>query len=207
MCWSAAASLSAFLSGLLVSVGVSIFAYRQKKWSLMALAVGWTWVIGMQLWEYFIWRNPTSNETYASLAYVFNITQILVLGLIFLTFFHNQGMVCRGVAMGVLLLYTCYMLYFSPQMGSMNVRPVSCTDGLPHLQYPWWTMMPLGGLIYILSLILIFLLLVRPLAWSVKTIAMIMTLFFFSWTFYSKSVASMWCFFAVSMPILSMLAS
>lgn len=207
MCWNATASLSAFFSGLLASLGVSIIAYRQKKWELMALAIGWTWVIGMQLWEYFIWKNPTSNETFTSLAFIFNITQILVLGLIFLTFFNNQGMVSRTMAMVLLLVYTCYMLYFIPQLGTMQVKPVSCTDGLPHLEYPWWMEIPYGGVLYILTLIMIFLLLVRPLEWSVKTITMIMALFFFSWTFYAKSVASMWCFFAVSIPILSLLAS
>ena len=205
MCWNATASITAFISGIFASLIVAMIAYKQKKWQLMALSIGWTWVVSMQLWEYFLWNNSlpsTQNTRYSNLAYVFNITQVILLGFIFLTFFNDQPMLNRTIAFLILFCYTGYMLYFAPRLGSMYVTP-SCSN--PHLEYPWWDKIPFGGLIYMITLISIFLLLVRPLGWSIKTISVIMALFFMSWIFYSKSVASMWCFFAVLTPLISLL--
>jgi hypothetical protein len=207
MCWNATASLTAFISGIFTCIIVSMIAYKQKKYELMALSIGWLWVVSMQLWEYFLWKNqfPTENNIfYSNMAYVFNVTQVLLLGLIFLTFFENQGLLNRSVVALILFGYVCYILYFGPSLGTMSVSS-SCAN--PHLEYPWWTKIPMGGIIYIVILILIFLLIVRPFEWSLKTISVIMILFFLSWTFYSKSVASMWCFFAVLTPIISLLLS
>lgn len=207
MCWNATASLTAFISGIFASLIVSMIAYKQKKWQLFALSIGWTWVIFMQLWEYFIWKNPppsSQNIFYSKLAFVFNVTQVLLLGLIFLTFFHDQPLSFRATAFAILFFYACYILYYSPQLGNMATSP-SCAN--PHLEYPWWNQLPYGGIIYMLTLISIFLLLVRPFMWSLKTISVILALFGISWAFYSKSVASMWCFFAVLMPVISLLLS
>jgi len=208
MCWNATASLSAFISGMFTSLIVAMIAYKQQKWQLFALSIGWTWVICMQLWEYFLWKNTmpsTTNTFYSNMAYVFNVTQVLLLGLIFLTFFQNDtSRTSRGIAFAILFTYMCYILYFSPSCGVMTVSP-SCMN--PHLEYPWWQNIPFGGLFYLFTLISIFVLLIRPLDWSIKTISVIMVLFLISWIFYSKSVASIWCFFAVFTPVISLLLS
>lgn len=205
MCWSSTASITAFIAGMFSCLMVAMIAWKQQKWQLVALSIGWMWVVSMQLWEYFLWNNslPSSeNLMYSKFAFVFNVTQVILLGLIFLTFFDQPNKWNRGIAFFLLFAYTAYILYYSASLGSFYVTP-SCSN--PHLEYPWWDRIPFGGLIYISTLIAIFLLLVRPLGWSIKTISVIMVLFFLSWIFYSKSVASMWCFFAVLTPIISLL--
>ena len=207
MCWNATASLSSFIAGIFASLIVAMIAYKQKKWQLVALSIGWIWVVCMQLWEYFLWKNSlpsAQNMTYSNFAYVFNVTQVILLGLIFLTFFQDQSIWNRATAFTIIFVYTSYMFFYAPTMGTLHVTP-SCSN--PHLEYPWWDKIPFGGFVYMITLISIFLLLVRPLGWSIKTISMIMVLFFMSWIFYSKSVASMWCFFAVSIPVISLLLS
>lgn len=207
MCWNATASLTAFILGIVLSIATAIVAMKRKKWSVVVLSLGWMWVIGMQFWEYLIWTSPVSSNTNvlaSQWAYIFNVTQILVLGLLFLAFSDPSVRPWNKMAaVTILLAYTCYVLYYAPSMTTLRTTVATCED--PHLHYPWWDRMPYGGAIYLIALILLFLLLVRPWMWSLATITLIMALFFMSMIFYSSSVASMWCFFAVFVPVVSLL--
>lgn len=207
MCWNATASLVAFVVGVLVTGVVCQIAYKQKKWHVFALSLGWLWVISMQLWEYFIWTNPPpfpNNIMYSKMAFVFNVTQVLVLGLLFLTFFKTQGVVCRATASVILLLYMSFICYYMSSVSDFSTF-ASCSN--PHLVYPWWKDIPYGGLVYMMALVSVFLLLVRPIGWSVQVLSVILGLFGVSWVLYSGAVASMWCFFAVAIPVISLLLS
>jgi len=203
MCWNASVSLTTFLLGIITSGLIGVIAYRQKKYPLSALSFGWMWVVCMQLFEYYIWMNQEENEVASRWAYVFNVTQILVLALIFLVFFDNYPKTNKYIATTLLLFYMTYILYYGSTLGEMKTTTGGCAS--PHLQYGWWDKMPYASTIYILALILIFVLIVRPLYWSMMTLIMILILLFLSTIFYSKSVASMWCFFAVSIPLISYL--
>lgn len=194
MCWNAPVSLTAFIVGLLVCISIAILAYREEKYELMALSVGWIYVIFMQLWEYFIWKYP-KKHLFVGAAYIFNITQIIVLGLVFLTFFTDQSIVSRSIVFLILVLYTAFFLIRADQ------RPV-ITRTSNHLEYHWWTL-PYAPVIYIGSFILIFLFIVRPWLWSLFTLALLVFFLILSRILFSRSVASMWCFFAVSVPALS----
>jgi hypothetical protein len=195
MCWNAPVSLASFITGLLISFGIGITAIRQKKPELAVLSFGWSWVICMQLFEYFIWTNPTDNSIYARWAYVFNITQVLVLGLLFLAFFEHPKQ-NKIIACGILFLYSCYMFYYAQDV-------ITSVSQKKHLQYNWWSQLPYGGIIYILTLCSVFLLLVRPSGWSIRTLAIILLLLWISAIFYSDCLASLWCFFAISVPVIS----
>ena len=197
MCWNATSSIVSFFLGLFLSMTIAWKAIREGKRALAVLAIGWVWVVFMQLWEYFLWTSDkNNNQTISRYAYVFNIMQVIILGMIYLTFF-TQDKKNRAFAFLIMLTYMFYMLYFSPVI--QNTFP-SC-DG--HLEYRWWKEMPLGGLVYLLSLSAIFLLLVRPFYWSICTLSYILLLFLLSYLLFHYSVASMWCFFAVSVPVVS----
>ena len=197
MCWNAPVSLASFLTGLIVSFGIGFLALKQKKMGLAVLSFGWSWVICMQLFEYFIWTRSDQNNVYARWAFVFNITQILLLGFLFLTFFDHPTP-NKIVACFILFIYTFYMLYYSHKV----MTNISKKE---HLHYDWWGQLPGGGWIYVISLCAIFLLLVRPFRWSFRTLILIISLLLISSFFYSNSIASMWCFFSVSVPIFSYL--
>ena len=161
----------------------------------MALSIGWIWILGMQFWEYFIWKYP-EDLVYVQWAYIFNVTQIIILALIFLTFF-IQPTINRIVAFVLLLVYILYILQNNYTLKQLN------RDN--HLEYSWWD--NYGGYVYMIFLIAMFCLLVRPFYWSMATLVSILILFIFSWFFYKRAVASMWCFFAVSVPLISFLIS
>jgi len=196
MCWNAPVSLITFIAGCITCIIIGIVSYKQRKYELMALSFGWIWVICMQLWEYFIWKNPNHQNMF-KMAYLFNITQVILLGLIYLCFFKNQGTINRCIAFIILLFYTCYFLY------QKQDRYINVKNDSGHLDYKWWNKSSYSSMVYLISLILIFLVLVRPFRWSVMTITYIILLLLLSKLFYSNSVASMWCFFAVSVPIMS----
>ena len=199
MCWNATTSIVSFIVGVLVSCFIAWKALSEGKRALAVLSLGWTWVVFMQLWEYFIWINP-NNQTVSRYAYVFNVTQVLFLALIYLTFF-TQYKENRAIAFVVVLLYMFYILYYSPPI---EPTTVGCNG---HLEYPWWKKIPMGGAIYLVSLILIFILLIQPFYWSMYTLAYILLLFGLSYWLFKYSVASMWCFFAVSVPMVSYMIS
>jgi len=200
MCWNATTSLATFISGLFLSLAIGIIAYKQQKYELMVLSLGWIWVICMQLFEYFIWKND-DNQIFSIFAFIFNITQIFVLGLLFLTFFQYHTFSVKMITIFILLFYMSYMFYYTVQMKIKNTPHTS------HLYYQWWDQIPFGGCIYILSLISLFLLIVRPFYWSVSTLSVILIFLFMSYLFYRKYVASMWCFFAILIPFISFLIS
>lgn len=195
MCYNATTSITTFIIGTVIAVSVGAIALVQKKYQLAALSFGWIWVLGMQLWEYFIWRYP-KNLVYVKWAYIFNITQLIVLALLFLTFF-NQPFPNRLVAVFLLLVYILYMLQIGYQSQELKRSP--------NLEYSWWD--NYGGYIYMIFLISLFLLLIRPFYWSIATLIYILILFILSWFFYKRAVASLWCFFAVTVPLVSLLAS
>lgn len=195
MCYNAATSITTFIVGTVVAVSVGAMALVQKKYELAALCFGWIWVLGMQLWEYFIWRYP-KNLVYVKWAYIFNITQPIVLALLFLSFF-SQPLSNRLVVFFLLLFYILYL--FQERYESKELK----RD--PNIQYSWWN--NYGGYVYMLFLVSLFLLLIRPFYWSMATIIYILILFILSWFFYKRAVASLWCFFAVTVPLVSFLVS
>lgn len=196
MCWSAPVSIASFLTGIIVSFGIGFLALKQKKTELAVLSFGWSWVLCMQLFEYYLWTNPSNNSLYSRWAFVFNITQPLVLGFLFLAFFEHPTP--NKIAACVLLFfYTFYMLYYTSDL-------VIHVSENKHLQYNWWGKeLPYGGLVYILTLCAVFLLLVRPFGWSFRTLAVILLLLLLSALFYSDCVASLWCWFSVCIPLIS----
>lgn len=199
MCWNATTSMTSFIFGVIISIIIGYIALKQKKYSLAILSFGWTWVICMQLFEFFIWNSKDENKNISKLTYIFNVTQILVLGLLFLSFTKNNY-ISKIIVVSVLLLYTSYILYYS-DISNVTVNK-DC-----HLSYNWWDKIPFGGIIYTISLICIFLLIVKPFYWSLYTTITIILFLLLSCLFYSNNVASMWCFFAVIVPIISYVIS
>jgi len=193
MCFSAPVSLASFLVGMLVAISVGIAALKMHQTSLALLALGWTWVIAMQWWEFMVWRQW--ETAFASqMAYLFNILQIPVL---FFIFASDAPFLVRTLASVLLILYLGVMLTPLPTE-DMRVHH-------GHMDYSWWTS-PLRISTYFIGLVAIFLLLVRPLRWSVACIVSLLLLCLLSrWLYPSENVASLWCFFAVFFPVLAML--
>ena len=194
MCWNATASITAFVLGVLVILLVCAYSVPGGHRPLTVLSLGWLWVITMQLWEYLVW---TKAGDWASVgAYVFNMTQILVLFLVFLCF-GDPLPPTRVISAAVIVLLTTLVLFLPTE----SVIRAS-TSPQHHLQYSWWTRW-VKSILYVVGLGAVFLLMVRPLSWSVACLAVLYLMLLLSGLFYSDAVASMWCFFAVPFPLIA----
>lgn len=187
MCWNAPVSLATFIVGSIISIIIGGIALTQRHWMLAAMSFGWLWPISMQLWEYFIW---TDQRWSSHVAYVFNVTQILVLYAIFVSI-SNVGQIEKLTSSVIVIIYMCIIL--------LSSTSIDVTKGA-HLQYKWWDS-AIKSYSYLFALITIFLLLVRPLRWSIVCVSILCVMLLFSSLLYKNHVPSLWCFFAVSFPI------
>jgi len=204
MCWNATSSISFFISGFIINLIILQIAIAQKKNYLVAFCLGWFFVLCMQLLEYFIWSRIGNKTTLGYLTFYFNIFQILVVYLVALSVSRNYNipMLNKILASIIVMIYLGGVLWMTRKM-QPNDYIVDTSQ--KHLPYPWWDHMKNGGLLYLFSLITIFLLLFRPFQWALLTIITIVLLLVFSYIIYKPYVASMWCFFVVFMPLFSFL--
>lgn len=195
MCFDARTSLATFISGTLVSLCVMTYALVKKQTSLALLAGGWVWVIFMQWWEFMIWKQ-WENKIASRFAYIFNIMQIPLLYFLFILS-SPASVVSKAIATGILFLYLCVMFY--PDVN----EDVTLHSG--HLAYSWWTSR-LRSTMYFIGLAGVFLLLVRPLSWSIACVSTLFVLLGLSMLIYGRhNTPSLWCFFAVFFPVFALL--
>lgn len=193
MCWNAPVSLTTFIVGSVLAILIGLYALQKQQYMLAALSFGWLWPISMQLWEYFAWKNQSWSWR---VAYVSNITQILVLYIVFMVVAQSTWSL-RLAAGIVVLVYMSVLLY------QKTCQPQILPED--HLHYNWWEN-SLSNTVYIVSLILLFLFLVRPLSWSIICVAILMIMLLISSVIYNRYVSSLWCFFAVAFPPLALLS-
>jgi hypothetical protein len=195
MCWNAEASITAFVLGVVAILLVCAYSIPRGHRPLTVLSLGWLWVITMQLWEYFVW---TKAGNWASIgAYFFNMTQILVLFLVFLCFGDPKPPAPQIISAAMIVFVTTVVLFLPTEV---VVRASASPE--KHLQYSWWSPR-FKSTLYLIGLGAVFLLMVRPLSWSVSCLAVLYLMLLVSALFYSDAVASIWCFFAVPFPLIA----
>lgn len=194
MCFNAPASLASFIVGTVLAIVAGTVALQLQYHSLAVLSFAWFWVICMQWWEFMVWRNWHA-DTASRMAYIFNAMQI---PLLFLLFVFDGGTQPWQKYTASVVVATYLFIMMSPPPSDM----VEAREG--HLYYTWWDS-PLRTVTYFVALSTIFLLLIRPLAWSVACLVTLLLLFALSGLLYrSQSIASLWCFFAAFFPVLAL---
>jgi hypothetical protein len=192
MCWNANVSLTTFIVGVIVNTIILLAAIKYNYKSLLLLCIIWYWVFMMQFCEFFIWKN-IYPEFFSKLAYVFNVTQILLLAVLFLLFGENISQTNKILAGTILVCYLCIILF--PTSNRLVVEEKN-----KHLSYPWWDS-SVKVWAYIIAIFSISLLLIKPFYYGLACGTLIFLLLFFSMLFYRKNVPSIWCFFACFFPI------
>jgi hypothetical protein len=205
MCWNKEVSIASLIVGIIIALSVGFYALKKQWLSLALLSFGWIWVLFMQFADYIFWKhscNDEENKKMTKMAYILNITQPLVIYLIFVTF--SEVSVINKITASIIILgYLSYMFYKNYNIS----EKVKCIDNKgPHIKYEWWSHMGgKAGFVYTLVLSLIFILLVRPMKWSLLTLSYIILTLIISMNFFKYGVASMWCWFAVITPLVSLL--
>ena len=204
MCWSAPASLLFFGLGVVMNSLVLAYSLMVRAYYLSAFCVSWYWVMLMQLVDYFAWSSPSQNIVGGAVGvwgYFLNVTQIPVFGLCFLVVQPSAQLRFWGAV--VIAMYVLLVVHHSNALTKEDLSIVKSN----HLTYQWWRKMRTIGVAYLTSLTLLFLLLVRPLRWSIVVLATILVLYAISYKWYRPYLASMWCFFAVLVPIVGLFAT
>lgn len=194
MCWSATASIVAFIVGTILTW---VVAFVMKCRLFYLIAIMWQWVLLMQLFEFILWKNPecnSTNEIATMGAYIANVLQPVICFILFMLY-NDSNIPSRVVASILIVSYIIFLL-----ITNKGYKCVTKTKTCSHLSYPWWN--EYKGLFYVFILCSIVLLLIRPISLSIFMVLFLIVSISLSARYYSCGIASMWCFFAIIAPIL-----
>lgn len=220
MCWNEPVSWITFILGSLFNF---LVAWYFQEIIITVICILWEWVILMQFFEAIAWRTQPNNMSqgnqpnnipqgnqpttipqgnrFAGIgAMIANITQPIILGL-GLICFTEVSVINKVVAMMVVFAYICWMIYALNE--SPHVNYLIPEHACHHLDYTWWNSFPLTSVPYMLALISLIFLLLRPIDLAWFEVLYIMVTVMISLLFYScsNSMGSIWCWFAVAAPL------
>lgn len=201
MCFSAPMSIAAFIIGTIFNI-IGLLYFKDKTYT--ALVILWQWVLCMQIVDYFAWIGKgceTKTSKYAArAAYLLNVTQPIILFICFI--FISPVNICMKLAASIIVtVYIMYILY-----ASRNITGKECiypeNDKCKHINYYYWN--TLNPLVYIVALVSIAMLLIRPTGLMLfSVIYILLTLFLSTHMYPCGSPGSIWCMFIVSITILN----
>lgn len=196
MCWNEPVSWTVFFVGTLFNI---YLIWKYKTPVAIALALIWQWILLMQLFDALLWRDQkcgSLNKFAGNSAYIANITQPIVVFLVLIVI-SSASMKFKIMAGVIVLVYISYLVMSKSVVG--NIECVKEKNG--HLDYFWWNKMKYGKVIYIVTLIAITFLLLRPMALSLFEMSYVLGTLMLTGIFFSYGGPSIWCWFAAFAPI------
>lgn len=196
MCWNEPISWTTFCVGTLFNI---YLIWRFKTPVAIALAIIWEWAILMQLLDALLWMDQkcgTLNKVASKSAYIANITQPIVIFLVLLTI-STVDIKFKIMSCIVILFYIIYII-----MTKSDVGKIECVkDEGGHLDYFWWKKMKYGSIIFVLTVVLIVLFLLRPMKLSFFEVCYFLLTLILTAIFFNYGGPSIWCWFAAFAPI------
>jgi len=202
MCYNKDISLYTYLLGLLA--GYLLLQKTNKDLNL--LGCFFIFVIHMQLIEYFLWTNNTCNLrniTLSQIGTLVNFIQPIVL--YFAIVYYNKELYVKNkqILDGIIIIYGLGLIIYS-----INLFPIGCTNvtktSSPYLEWSWFNKknsVVIALLFPIAFAILLYYGLNSPYNLYLSLVCLIS--FLASYIIYNKQRAfgSLWCWFAVFIPI------
>lgn len=206
MCWNERTSWITLVVGTLLNIW-NIWHYKET--AIVAISVMWQWVLLMQFFEAFAWRNQpqpgqkcNSTNTFAAKgAYLANVSQPIILALTILAL--DKGNLPREnkvTASAIILMYVLWLLYATNK--AEEVECLKPGDKCGNLTYTWWQQFPGNAGMYLITLSLLVFLLLKPFKFAAMQFVYIAGTFLGSAFFYSCGIGSVWCWFAAFAPLL-----
>jgi len=202
MCIDEKHSLIAFVIGTFFNL-VNILVFKNR--TILIISVLWQWVLLMQIFEAMAWRNQPSNgvcnktnKFSTNAAMIANLTQPIILALM-MVIFTPVSEKLKLTSMAVIFAYICWIVY-----SLNNIPNQTCLHprkGCNNLNLSWWEKVPGGASVYMVAMVLIVLLLVRPMKFALLELAYILISLAISMKFYSCGTGSMWCYLVAFAPI------
>ena len=200
MCWNKEVSILSFTVGLFISLYVAKWAYDKKNYHLMALSLVWLYPLCMQLVDYMIWEHKC-GEKVNKMGYMLNVTQPIVLYLVFMHF-NNIPLVHKIISSLCIFIYIAWFL-----ITSTSYDPLICpSTESGHIEYPWWDKEKLKEGLYLVTLSVVLLSLIKPFYLAKVVWLYVIITLLISYHFIYDGSASMWCWFAVCTPLIGQMA-
>ena len=206
MCFSAAASLAAFMWVIIASIFIigtveNIFIVRL---AYFAMYVGLVQLIELMIWT-MQEDDESLNHRYAMVNMFLQMTQPVVLFLLLVDLYpeNDLGLV---VAKIVVIVYVAYLLW---RLANVDLSGVIVTPNCDtqRLQNPWWSdseTQYLSGIPYIFTFLIVILIMVKPRALAVALIIFGLLTIGLAWILTrvksDQTFPSVWCFTAVLLP-------
>lgn len=182
-----------------------------KNVSVTIVSVLFLFTLLMQLFEGLAWRTQNAKTSRLHFwatqgALIANVMQPIVVGLLCLALLGGTTRV-RTFAillMGAYMMWLIWNLNNSPAFTVLTPK-----EGCTHLNLAWWDSFSKnmkginGALPYLVCLIGVIVLLLRPMDLMIFELAIILITLLISSVFYSCGVGSMWCWLVASAPLLT----
>lgn len=201
MCWNEQVSWISLIVGTIINA--SVIGYFNNP-VVTAICLAFEYSLLMQLFEALAWRYRKNREkvpkSISMGACIANVTQVLFTGLIFLAITPQT----RNTQIAAVTIMVVYILLMGYYMRSKYVVDIQGGDkNCHHLSYSWWNpkKTPNGtkmGYVYIVTLILLILLLIKPFHLGVFIAIYVTLALILSNIIYSCGSASLWCWFVAS---------
>jgi hypothetical protein len=205
MCWNSTVSWSTLALGTALNIGTTAYYFEKP---VIAVSIAWQWALFMQMSDGLTWRslknrNQDQNTFAADLAFLFNMTQPVIAGLVLLAADLTEKVMVY-IAVTILLLFIGYSLLQTRKLSS-DTNHIESLDG--HLDYHWWRQKPYKslGIIFLLTLLAMILLLLRPLSFALLEAGYVLITAFLAYTLFGRTSPTQWCFFAAFAPIFTAL--
>ena len=170
----------------------------------------------MQIFEALSWRSQTNRSSLTHFwasngAFLANVTQPIVVGLLCLALFKNTSTKAKLIAVAVMLGYIIWLIYKSNKIspvGELTPNP-DCS----HLNLSWWDKMSFeigdatvhGAVPYFICLYSVLFLLLRPTNLMLFSMCYITVAFLISACMYTCGTGSVWCWLAAFAPLFTWL--
>ena len=196
MCFNAPVSISTFIVGLILNIAVMI---RFPRKEVIAVSLCWSYVLLMQLFEAIIWTNQDCGRwnKFASIgAFIANISQPIFVAVCLMATIQSAWYLKLIIS----ILLCGYIIY----MATAQYKTIDCTrpsKKCASLEYRWWDLVSAWP--YLILLLAAYLLLLRPLSFSVMQVGWILLTLLVAILTRKGAVGSMWCFLAAFAPVLT----
>jgi hypothetical protein len=168
---------------------------------LIGAAIVWQTVL--------VWRginsdnpNPKMCDHGVKALYVTTLIQPLIFALA--ATYTSRRWVLGAIISGLYAVYAIYAGTFVNQ-SDLSCDAVKPTKDCPHIRFDWWKKTPYQSWIYLLTVAITFVLLLRTIQLSVKLGLFLIVSLMLSLKFYPCAPGSLWCWFSASAPIYTMM--
>ena len=210
MCINWYTSLATFTVGTVVN---AMIWHETDNVNYRMMVIVWQFVLFMQALDFLAWIDPKCgklNQLVTKVAYLQNVLQPIVLGLVLLIGTQVKELKPKIYAALSIIFYICvtlYTLYFSDSPFAKASKPQAClapTKTCQHLDYTWWHMLERSAIfVYLVPVVTCILLLLKPTTFARYNVMYVIVSYLASWLFYGCGNPTVFCLFAVGAPIMN----